>query len=123
MPEAKENGCQPGKLNDVIIGQYPRLLTINSKEKLKFRKANLVLPYNVPNYHKEPGSYAHHLLYRVERREPSSYFAILNEPSVICIRDFNKTLTEPFSNLVDEAFLKSPKFDSYAQQEKDETGR
>ena len=65
MPEAKENDCQPGKLNDVIIGQYPRLLTINSKEKLKFHKVNLVLRYDVPNCHKEPGSYAHHLLYRV----------------------------------------------------------
>ena len=41
MPKSEENNCQPEKLNDEIIennhfiGQYPRILTINSKEKLK----------------------------------------------------------------------------------------
>ena len=48
MPKAEENVCQPGVSNDEnienyhsIVGQYPTILAINSKEKLKYRKVNL----------------------------------------------------------------------------------
>ena len=48
VPKAEENVCQPGVLNDEnienyhsIVGQYPTILAINSKEKLKYRKVNL----------------------------------------------------------------------------------
>ena len=61
VPKAEENDCQPEELNDEIIennrsfvGQYPRILTTSSKEKLKCCKVNLVLRYNVPNRYKEP---------------------------------------------------------------------
>ena len=142
VPKAEENDCQPEELHDGIIknnhsfvGQYHRILTTSSKEKLKCPKVNLVLRYNLPNRHKEPEAYAHHLLFmfypfRVESElksgEPPSYFAKLNEPGVIDIINFNKALTEPFSDLVDEAFLHfrtelTSNFDSYAQQENDET--
>ena len=58
--------------------------------------------------------------------EPPSYFAKLNELGVIDIINFNKALTEPFSDLDGEAFLHfraelTSNFDSYAQQENDET--
>ena len=60
--------------------------------------------------------------------EPPSHFAKLNEPGVTDIINFTIALTEPFTNLVDEAFLDfraelSSNFDSYAQQENDETAR
>ena len=61
VPKAEENDCQAEELNDEVIennrsfvGQYPRILTTSSKEKLKCRKVNLVLRYNVPNRYKEP---------------------------------------------------------------------
>ena len=93
-----------------------------------------MLRHNVLSPHREPEACAHHLvfmyyLFRVESKlksgEPPSYFAKLNKPSVIDI-NFNKALTEPFSNLVDEAFLcfraeLCSNFDSYAQQENEET--
>ena len=142
MPKAEENDRQPEELNDEIIennhslfGQYPRILTTNSKEKLKCRKVNLVSRYNVPNRHKDLEAYAYYLLFmfypfRVESEfksgEPHSYFAKLNERGVIGIINFNKALTAPFSKLVDEAFLHfraelSSDFHSYAEQENDET--
>ena len=90
VPKVEENDCQPGELTDEIIennqnfvGQYPKFLTTNSKEKLKCRKVNLMLQYNDSNRHKEPETYDQHLRFmfypfRVEGQEPSSYFAKLN---------------------------------------------
>ena len=89
-----------------------------------------MLRYNFPNRHKKPEFYAHHLLFmfylfmvesELKSGELPSYFAKLNELGLINIIYFNKALTEPFSDLVDETFLHfraelCSNFDSYAQQ-------
>ena len=141
-PRPIENDCQPEELMDGVIevnhelvGQYPKIIPLtNSKEKLKCRKVELVLRYHVPNRHRDPEAYAHHLLFmfypfRVESElksgDPLSYQSKLNEPGVIDIINHNKCAVEPFGDLVDDAFIRfraesTPNMDSYGQQENDE---
>ena len=57
--------------------------------------------------------------------DPSTFQSKLNEPGVIEIINHNKIAVEPFSDLVDEAFVRfrtelAPNMDPYAQQENDE---
>ena len=141
VPKVDENDCQPEELVDEIVevnhtsvGQYPKVITTRLKEKLKCRRVERVLRYHVPNRHKEPEAYAHHLLFmfypfRIESAlksgDPLSYHAKLNEPGVLDTINRNKILTEPFSDLVDEAYARfradlSTNLDSFAQQENDE---
>ena len=69
---------------------------------------------HVPNKFKEPESYAHHLLFMVypfcdecelKLGQPPSYSSKLNEPEVHDIISYNKSLVEPYSDLIDAAFL------------------
>lgn len=121
VPKVIKNDCQPEELVDKIvegnhelISQYPKTVTTKSKEKLKCRQVQLVLRYHVSNCHREPEAYAHHLLFMfhpfrkeslLKSREFSSYCAKLNELGVIDVVNRNKLLTEPFSELVDEAYM------------------
>ena len=87
---------------------------MNTGEKFVHRKVEFVLRYHVPNKQKDPEAYAHHLLFmfypfRSEKQlkagEPLSYSAKLLEAGVINVFNENKNLAEPFSDMVNEAFL------------------
>ena len=104
------------------------------KEKIKCHKVKAVLRYHVPNRHKKPEQYAHHLLFLFFpfRNESEScctpsgtYMEKLNEPQVLTVVNENKQKFEPFADLVDLALSNfhadlSHNQDSYAQQENDE---
>ena len=68
--ENGDNDNQPNLLNDELMESnesscpFPPVLPLmNSKEKLKCRKIRSVLRYHVPNKHKFPEKYSHHLLF------------------------------------------------------------
>ena len=137
-----ENDNQPEIFQEIIIEEnhspcgYPSSIPLMSsnKEKLKCRKVRAVLRYHVPNRHKKPEQYAHHLLFMFFpfRNEselcntPSgTYMEKLNEPQVLAIVNENKQKFEPFADVVDLALSNfhadlSHNQDSYAQQENDE---
>ena len=106
-------------------------MIFSSGERLHYRKVELVLRYHVPNKFKDPKGYAHHLLFmfypfRDEREltvgQPSSYSSKLNEPGVVEVINNNKSLVEPYSDLVNYAFVNyrsdiSPSWDPFSQQE------
>ena len=99
-PKPVENDCQPEELvdeiieaNHTLVGQYPKIIPLNnSKEKLKCRKVELILRYHVPNRHKDPEEYSHHLLFmcypfwvesELTSGDPPSFQSKLIEPGVI----------------------------------------
>ena len=136
----KDNDCQPDELEDELIEinhksiEYPKLIPLmDSNEKLKCRKVPLVLRYYEPNKVKHPEDYAHLLLflYYPFRSEndflvnSETYVEKLHEPCILDIINRNKTLIEPFSEIVDQAFeqflntnLSAP--DAFSQQENEE---
>ena len=64
------NDSQPKILQEDLLENnhsscnYPATIPLmSSKEKLKCRKVKVVLRYHVPNRHKYPEKYAHHLLF------------------------------------------------------------
>ena len=135
------NDCQPVVLEDTDLesnhnaGGYPNTITLmNSCEKLKCCQVKAVLRYFVPNRHKFPEKYAHHLLFmfypfRNEEHLKSSnsgtFTEKLQEPGVLSVVNINKQMFEPFGDLVDTALLNrrtdlAHHQDSYAQQENDE---
>ena len=107
------------------------MLILSSGEKLHYRKVELLLQYHVPNKFKDPEGYAHHLhfmfypfRYECELKvgQPSSKFS---EPGVIEVINNNKSLVEPYSDLVNDAFLNYrsdiiPSWDPFSQQENDD---
>ena len=113
---------------------YPKNITLSTGEKLRCRKVEFVLRYYVPNKHKDPEAYAHHLLFmfypfrnedELKVTQSHSYSAKLQEPEVINIINENKRQIEPFCDLVDEAYLNfrsdlPPNWDSFAQQENED---
>ena len=114
---------------------YPGTIPLmNSKEKLKCRQVNAVLRYHVPNHHKFPEKYAHHLLFMFypfhnEQHSISdnsgTYSEKLQEPGVIDIVNRNKQIFEPFGDLVESALLNLrtnliSNQDSHGDQENDE---
>ena len=131
--------CQPNELEDELvernhelIGGYPSLIPLmDSNEKLKCRKVPLILRFYEPNKIKRPEDYAHHLLFlyypfrsedELVSQNSQTYIEKLQEPGVIDVINTNKTLIEPFSEIVDEAFeqflntnVSVP--DAYSQQE------
>ena len=137
-----ENDNQPEIFQEILIEEnhspcgYPSPIPLMSlkKEKIKCRKVKAVLRYHVPNRHKKPEQYAHHLLFMFFpfRNEselcctPSgTYMEKLNEPQVLTVVNENKQKFEPFADLVDLALSNfhadlSHNQDSYAQQENDE---
>ena len=139
--EDEENDNQPEILNENVLEDnhnlcnYPCTIPLmSSKEKLKCRKVKSVLRYHVPNRHKNPEKYAHHILFmfypfRDESELCSTvsgtYMEKLNDPIAQATVNENKSKIEPFGDLVDSALLDfrtdlTHNPDSYAQQENDE---
>ena len=116
-----ENDLQPEELvdkitepNHSIINSHPEVLILSSGERLHYCKVELVLRYHVPNKFKDPVGYAHHLLFmfypfrdecKLKVGESPSYSSKLNEAGVLEIANNNKKLVEPYSDLVNAAFL------------------
>jgi len=136
-----KNDCQPDEFNEKLVevnhqgSVYPKKIPLMTcSEKLQCRKVPCVLRYYVPNRHKFPERYAHHLLFmfypfrseaELLSNEFNTYADKLNEPGVIEIVNFNKSRIEPYTELVEEAFFRfsndmSLNSNSFAQQENDE---
>ena len=115
------NDSQPAVLQELILEinhsacNYPSTIPLmNSKEKLKCRQVKAILRYYVPNRHKYPEKYAHHLLFMLYpfRNEQDlksniteTYSEKLREPGVIDIINTNKQIFEPCGDLVESALL------------------
>ena len=131
------NNSQPEALDDKLFepnhsttDSYPDVLIHSSRERLHYRKAELVLRYHVPNKFKAPEGYAHHLLFmfypfrdecELTVGQLSSYSSKLSQPGVIEVINNNKSLVEPYSDLVNDAFLNyrsdiSISWDPFSQQ-------
>ena len=78
---------------------FPSVIPLmSSKEKLKCRKIRAVLRYHIPNRHKYPEKYAHHLLfmyYYPFRSETellnATYLEKLSQPGVLDIVNNNES--------------------------------
>ena len=133
----EQNDNQPVVLNDEIIEEndtymFPSVVPLmSSKQKIKCRKIRAVLRYHVPNRHKYPEKYAHHLLfmYYPFRAESelleNTCLEKLSKPGVLDIVNENKHRIEPFDDLVNEAFRNyraelNTNLDAFAQQENEE---
>ena len=133
----QENDNQPIVLSDELMEKncthtFPSVIPLmSSKEKLKCRKIRAVLRYHVPNRHKYPEKYAHHLLfmYYPFRSENellnATYLEKLSQPGVLDIVNNNKHKIEPFEEMVNEAFRNyradlERNLDAFAQQENEE---
>ena len=138
--EIFENDSQPVVLNDELMNSnhqesiFPKIVPLmSSKEKLKCRKVKEVLRYHQPSPHKIVEQYAHHLLFAFypfrHEEEPKctgtgAYFAKLQEPAVLNIINRNKSVMEPYSDMVEQALsslhseLVNP--DLFGQQENDD---
>ena len=133
-----ENDSQPEEFVDELVetnystsSSYPKLLVLPTGERLHYRQVELILRYHVPNKFKDPESYAHHLLFmfypfrddfELKLGMPPSYSSKLNEPGVLDTVNYNKSLVEPYSDLIDVAFLNyrsdiMPSWDPFSQQE------
>ena len=120
--------------NHSTTDSYPDVLILSSGERLHYRKVELVLRYHVPNKFKDPEGYAHHLLFlfypfrdecKLKVGQPSSYSSKLREPGVIEVINKNKSLVEPYRDLVNDAFLNhrsgiSHSWNPFSQQENDD---
>ena len=83
---------------------------------------------------KDPEGYAHYLLFmfypfrdefELKVGQPSSYSSKLSEPGVLEIVNNNKSLVEPYSDLVNAAFLNyraeiTSSWDTFSQQENED---
>ena len=117
--EICENDSQPVVLNDELMDSnheesiFPKIVPLmSSKEKLKCRKVKAVLKYHQPSRHKNVEQYAHHLLfafYAFRQEEElkytvaGTYFAKLQEAARLNIINRNKSVMEPYSDMVDKA--------------------
>ena len=114
---------------------YPATLPLmNSKEKLKCRLVKAISRYYLPNRHKDPEKYAHHILFMfspfrneevLKSSNTGTYSEKLQEPGILDIVNQNKQIFEPYGDLVDSALLNlhtnlTPNHDSFANQENDE---
>ena len=107
---------------------------MNSKDKLKCRKVKAVLRYYVPNCHKYPEKYAHHLLFMfypfrneddLKSANLGTYNEKLHEPGILEVVNRNKLIFEPYGDLVDTALLNIRadllhNSDAYSHQENDQ---
>ena len=123
LPKQLDNDVQLNELPDEVIEEnhsvnnnnsYPKRITLSTGEKVVHGKVEFVLMYHVPNKHKDPEAYAHHLLFmfypfcseeQLKAGEPLPHSAKLLEAGVINVINENKSLVEPFSDMVDEAFV------------------
>ena len=139
--ENSENDCQPVLLDDTIMESnhaethFPKVIPLMTcKEKLHCRKVKAVLRYHQPSPTKHIEQYAHHLLFsfysfRDEEQLKSppfmdSYVMELQEPGVMDIINRNRSVMEPFSEIVEEALANLTahltNLDAFSQQENDE---
>ena len=114
-----ENDSQPVVLDDDVMNEnhqlmanFPKSLTLLSTEKMKLRKVRKVLRFYEPNNSKDAEGYAHHLLmfyfpYRNENDllTNNSYIETLRNTNVTQVVESNKSIFEPYSGMVDNAFL------------------
>ena len=137
----EENDSQPEILTENVLEEnhslcgYPlNIPLMSSKEKLKCKTVKSVLRYHVPNPHKQPEKYGHHMLFmfypfRKESDlcsvESGTYMEKLCDPVIKNIVNENKQKFEPFAELVDSALTdyrtdltRNP--DAFVQQENDE---
>ena len=115
-----KNDCQPVLLDDAIMESnhaethFPKVVTLMTfKEKLHCGKVKAVLRYHQPSSTKHIEQYAHHQLfsfYPFRDEEPlksppfmASYVIKLQEPGVMNIINRNRSVMEPFSEIVEEA--------------------
>ena len=137
-----ENDNQPEVLEDQVVEEnhnscnHPAKLPLmsNKKEILKCRKVKAVLRYHVPNQHKRPEEFAHHILFmyypfrnetELCQSDSETYMEKLLNLEVRNIVNENKIKIEPYGDLVDTALsnLRAHLInnqDSYAQQENDD---
>ena len=146
QPKPIENDSQLEVLDDKLFeanhstnDSYPDVLILSSGERLHYRKVELVLQNHIPNKFKDPDGYAHHLLFMfypfcdecgLKVRQSSSYSSKLGKPGVIEVTNNNKSLVEPYNDLVNDAFLNdaflnyrsniSASWDLFSQQENDD---
>ena len=85
---------------------------MSSKERLKWRKAKVVLRYHVPNVSRNAEKYAHHLLFfylfrhEGESKYPpvsGTYLLKLQQPGVLYVVKRNRHIIETCSDIVDDA--------------------
>ena len=121
QPKPTENDSQPKILNDKLFeanhsttDSHPHVLILSLGERLNYCKVELVLWYHIPNKFKDPEGYAHHLLFmlfpfrdewELKVRQSLLYSSNLSESEVIEVINNNKSLAEPYSDLVNDAFL------------------
>ena len=114
-----ENDSQPIELDDQVLNEnhnilldYPRNLMLLNSEKMRARKVRKVLRFYEPTKLKDPEGYAHHLLmfyfpYRNESNllTENSYIETLKNDHVRQVVESNKLIFEPYSEMIDDAFL------------------
>ena len=113
---------------------FPKVVPLMKfKEKLHWRKVKAVLRYHQSSPTKHIEQYPHHLLFlfypfQDEEKLKSSLFAdyvmTLQEPGVMDIINRNRSLMEPFIEIVEEALANVTAHlttsDAFSQQENDE---
>ena len=135
------NDNQPEVLTNDITelnhdkNNYPATIPLmSSKERLKCRKVKSALRYHIPNRHRYPEKYSHHVLFMsypfrneddLRSSDTGLYMDKLLEEEVLNIVNHNKEIFEPYGQLVDDA-IKSYRDDAInnqdacAQQENDD---
>ena len=118
---SNENDWQSVELTDdmletslAIASHYTSVIPLmSSPEKLKCWKVNSILRYFTPNKNRYYEVYAHHLLilfypFRAESdlKSDDNYTNKLAAPDVIDIVNRNRSIIEPYCELVDEALLR-----------------
>ena len=82
-------------------------------ERLKGHKIPFLLQFHVPNRETHPEEYAHYILFiylsfrneiKMKHGELPCYTGKLGTPGVIDIIIINRSLIEPFTDIVDNAF-------------------
>ena len=140
--EISENDSQPVVLNDERMDSnheesiFPKIIPLmSSKEKLKCGrgKVKAVLIHHQPSPHKNVEQYAHHLLFafypfcheeELKCTVTGTYFAKLQEPAILNTINRNKSVTEPYNDMVEQALsnllseLVNP--DIFGEQENDD---
>ena len=110
------------ELDDALIEsnqaetKFPKIMPLmSSKEKLKCQNIKAVLRYHHPSPQKRNEQYFNHLLFAFypfrhevhlkSHSNTGTYFAKSQKPGVMEIITRNKSLIEPFGEMVEEALL------------------
>ena len=112
-----QSDSQPMILNDELMDSnheesiLPKIVPLMSSKKiLKCQKVKAVLIYDQPRPHRNVEQYAHHLLFvfypfrheeELKYTVTGTYFAKLQEPAVLNIINRNKSVMEPYGDMVE----------------------